>query len=149
MPNEKRKKIGVDFKAKIEGEITKELMLPAPDTSNHFLGLAETKGRNKCLEGSTFLDGAVVGSVESWDLLEGAGPDRGYMTFTVGGDTVVVRYSGRAKPDGSEKYLLSGRISFLSGSGRFLGINGRASYTGWASSNKYELTWQGRYTLPG
>jgi hypothetical protein len=77
LPIEKRNKIGVDFKAKIEGEITKELMLSAPDTSNHFLGVAETKGRNKCLEGATFRDEAVVGSVESWDLLVGAGPDRG------------------------------------------------------------------------
>jgi hypothetical protein len=110
---------------------------------------AETKGRNKCLEGSTFLDGAVVGSVESWDLLEGAGPDRGYMTFKVGGDIVVARYSGRTKPGGGEKYLLSGRISFLSGSGKFHGINGRASYTGWASSNRYELNWRGRYALSG
>jgi hypothetical protein len=149
LPTEKRKKIGVDFKAKIEGEITRELMLPAPDASNHFLGLAETKGRNKSLEGSTFLDDAVVGSVESWDLVEGVGPDRGYMTFTVGIDNVVAKYSRRAKPGGGEKYLLSGRIYFLSGSGRFLGIYGRASYSGWASSNKYELNWQGRYTLPG
>jgi hypothetical protein len=70
------------------------------------------------------------------------------MTFMVGSDTLIARYSGRAKPGGVEKYLLSGRIYFLRGSGKFLGINGHTGYSGWASTNKYELNWQGRYTLP-
>jgi hypothetical protein len=148
LPNEDRKKIGVDFKNKIEGEITKELILPAPDKPNHLLGLAESKGRNTSLQTPHFLDYAEVKTVEEWDLQDGAGLDHGYYLFTLGGDSVVARYVGRAKPSEKDKYLLTGRMNFIAGSGKFLGISGRASYSGWVLSNKYELNWQGRYTLP-
>ena len=148
MPTEIKDKIGTYFKAKIEGEIIKELILPAPDKPNLLLGLAETKGRNKSLHDPPFLDDADVKTVEEWDLQDGAGPDRGYYLFTAGGDSVIARYVGRAKPVEKEKFMLSGRLSFVGGSGRFLRISGRASYSGWVLSNKYELTWRGRYVLP-
>jgi len=146
--NDNVTKKGIGFKGKIDGKIIKEHIVPAPDKTNHLIGLAEGNGHNKSIDGDPFMDNAEVKTVEQWDLVDGAGSDHGYWLMKLGDNVVVARYSGKAKIGEGNRFELTGKLLFVSGSGRFNGITGQASYSGWALSNDFELIWRGRYVLP-
>jgi hypothetical protein len=127
----------------VRGKLSQQLVLPAPDQPRHVLGLAEAKGT---YDGPTaLLKGAVVRTIEKWDLVGGTGDDLGFMIFTIEKDHLVASYSGTVRPSEGGRVLLNGQMRFQSGSGRFAGIQGEATYTGVADQESFELRLNGKY----
>jgi ketosteroid isomerase-like protein len=133
------------FQGVIRGKSTRQLILPAPDRPNHVLGLVETEALYEPAKNSEFLSGASVRTIETWDLVGGSGSDRGFMTFTVGKDTLVASYTGQVKPAEKGQSAISGELLFETGTGVFSGIKGNAKYTGLADPQSYELRINGNF----
>jgi hypothetical protein len=134
-----------NFKGMIRGKSTRQLVLPAPDKPSHVLGLVETEALYEPAKSSEFLSGASVRTIETWDLVGGRGSDRGFMTFTVGKDTLVASYTGQVKPAEKSQNAISGELLFETGTGVFEGIKGNARYTGLADPQSYELQINGNF----
>jgi hypothetical protein len=127
----------------VRGKLSRQLVLPVPDQPRHLLGLAKAKGT---YDGPTaMLTGAAVRTVEKWDLVGGTGDDLGFMIFTIDKDQLVASYTGTVRPSEGGGVLLSGQMRFQSGSGRFAGIQGEATYTGVADQESFELRLNGKY----
>jgi hypothetical protein len=133
------------FEGTIRGKPTRQLVLPAPDRPNHILGLVETEGSYEPAQGSEFLRGATVRTVETWDFVNGSGSDRGYMIFTGGKSTLVATYTGNVKPAENGRSAISGSMRFETGTGELRGITGSAEYTGLAGSQSFELRIKGEF----
>jgi hypothetical protein len=133
------------FEGIVRGKPTRQLILPAPDRTNHVLGLVETEGFYEPARGSEVLKGATVRTVETWDFVDGNGSDRGYMTFTVGKSLIVATYTGNVKPAENGQSAISGNMRFETGTGEFRGIRGSAEYIGLADSQSFELRIKGEF----
>jgi ketosteroid isomerase-like protein len=133
------------FQGVIRGKSTRQLVLPAPDRPNHMLGLVETEALYEPAKNFEFLSGASVRTIETWDLVDGGGSDRGYMTFTVGSDTLVASYTGQVKPAEKGKSAIRGELLFATGTGVFGKIKGNATYSGLADPQSFELQINGHY----
>jgi hypothetical protein len=127
----------------VRGKLSQQLVLPVPDQPRHVLGLAEANGT---YDGPTaMLMGAAVRTVEKWDLVGGTGDDLGFMIFTIERDQLVASYTGTVRPAEGGRVLLSGQMRFQSGSGRYAGVQGEATYTGVADKESFELRLDGKY----
>jgi ketosteroid isomerase-like protein len=133
------------FQGVIRGKTTQQLVLPAPDRPNHVLGLVETEALYEAIKNSGFLSGASVRTIETWDLVNGSGSDRGFITFMAGNDTLIASYAGQVKPAEKGQSALSGELLFETGTGVFSGIKGNAKYTGLADRQSYELRINGNF----
>jgi ketosteroid isomerase-like protein len=134
-----------NFQGVVRGKSTRQLVLPAPDRPNHILGLVETEALYEPAKNSGFLSGSSVRTIETWDLVDGRGSDRGFMTFTVGNDTLVASYTGQVKPAEKGKSAISGELLFATGTGVLGGIKGNATYSGLADPQSFELRINGHY----
>jgi hypothetical protein len=130
-------------------KVTKQEVLPVTAQSGDMLMLVETQGTNKS---SNWMDDAQVVNKEIDFLLQGNGPQHGYITFAKGEDTVDVKWSGTvstAMANGQPQISFHGTWEQLKGTGKYLGIQGKGSYKGhFISQTEYVVDWVGHSSVP-
>ena len=129
--------------------VTKQEVLPVTAQSGDLLMLVETHGTNKS---SNWMDDAQVVNKEIDFLLQGNGPQHGYITFAKGDDTVDVKWSGivsTVMANGQPQISFHGTWEQLKGTGKYQGIQGKGSYTGhYISQTEYVVDWVGNSSVP-
>jgi len=129
--------------------VTKQEVLPVTAQSGDLLMLVETHGTNKS---SNWMDDAQVVNKEIDFLLQGNGPQHGYITFAKGDDTVDVKWSGivsTVMANGQPQISFHGTWEQLKGTGKYQGIQGKGSYTGhYISQTEYVVDWVGHSSVP-
>ena len=129
--------------------VTKQEVLPVTAQSGDLLMLVETHGTNKS---SNWMDDAQVVNKEIDFLLQGNGPQHGYITFAKGEDTVDVKWSGIVSTtlaNGQPQISFHGTWEQLKGTGKYKGIQGKGSYKGhFISQTEYVVDWVGHSSVP-
>jgi hypothetical protein len=129
--------------------VTKQEVLPVTAQSGDLLMLVETHGTNKS---SNWMDDAQVVNKEIDFLLQGNGPQHGYITFAKGEDTVDVKWSGIVSTtlaNGQPQISFHGTWEQLKGTGKYKGIQGKGSYKGhFISQTEYVVDWVGNSSVP-
>jgi hypothetical protein len=130
-------------------KVAKQEVLPVTAQSGDMLMLVETHGTNKS---TNWMDDAQVVNKEIDFLLQGNGPQHGYITFAKGDDTVDVKWSGMvstAMANGQPQISFHGTWEQLKGTGKYQGIQGKGSYKGhFISQTEYVVDWFGRSSVP-
>jgi len=130
-------------------KVTKQEVLPVTAQSGDMLMLVETHGTNKS---TNWMDDAQVINKEIDFLLQGNGPQHGYITFAKGDDTVDVKWSGivsTAMANGQPQISFHGTWEQLKGTGKYQGIQGKGSYKGhFISQTEYVVDWVGHSSVP-
>lgn len=149
--------VSADETANIAGLLSLSIMnqeaLPVSPRGGDMLLLDEARGTNRSTGSREFMQGASINNKEVVALLQGSGPQHGYLTFTKDGDQVDTKWSGSVtttqSPDGKPLISFHGTWEQVSGSGRYQGIRGRGTYSGHYTSPKdYVVDWEGQSTLP-
>ena len=129
--------------------VTKQEVLPVTAQSGDLLMLVETHGTNKS---TNWMDDAQVVNKEIDFLLQGNGPQHGYITFAKGDDTVDVKWSGIVSTtlaNGQPQISFHGTWEQLKGTGKYKGIQGKGSYKGhFISQTEYVVDWVGNSSVP-
>ena len=99
------------------------------------------------------MEGAQIVNKEVAALLQGSGPQHGYVTFTKDGNQVDTKWSGLVttimSKDGQPQISFKGTWEQIKGTGRYQGIHGQGTYSGHYTSPKdYVVDWAGEYALP-
>jgi hypothetical protein len=130
-------------------KVTKQEVLPVTSQSGDMLMLVETHGTNKS---TNWMDDAQVVNKEIDFLLQGNGPQHGYITFAKGDDTVDVKWNGvvsTAMANGQPQISFHGTWEQLKGTGKYQGIRGKGSYKGhFISQTEYVVDWVGHSSVP-
>jgi len=130
-------------------KVTKQEVLPVTAQNGDMLMLVETHGTNKS---TNWMDDAQVVNKEIDFLLQGNGPQHGYITFAKGDDTVDVKWSGivsTAMANGQPQISFHGTWEQLKGTGKYQGIQGKGSYKGhFISQTEYVVDWVGHSSVP-
>jgi hypothetical protein len=120
-------------------------VLPVTAQSGDMLMLVESHGTNKS---SNWMDDAQVVNKEIDFLLQGNGPQHGYVTFAKGEDTVDVKWSGYVSTvmaNGQPQISFHGTWEDVKGTGKYQGIHGKGSYKGhYISQTDYVVDWVGQ-----
>ncbi|GEM_PF-707721 len=122
------------------------------NTKDHIISLGTSEGTNISTGEHEFMDGAQAVNMAYNDLVEGNGPQQGYMKLTKNGDTVFSVWRGKVvatiNPEGTPSTTFEGIVSFIKGTGRFENIQGSGSYTGrYTSKTDYIVEWKGKYFI--
>ncbi len=129
----------------------KQEVLPVPHSQNHIIMLTQANGVNTDINKNGFMPGAKVVIQEIADLNQGNGPHSGYVTQTMeNGDVVVVKIQGNVSTvmsaEGLPNTSVKGDWVFDHGSGKYNGISGSGTYTGYFTSEKeFTVDWNGYY----
>jgi hypothetical protein len=130
-------------------KVAKQEVLPMTAQSGDMLMLVESHGNNK---GSNWMDDAQVVNKEIDFLLQGSGPQHGYVTFAKGEDTVDVKWSGYVRTvvaNGKPQISFHGTWEQVKGTGKYQGTKGKGSYAGhFISQTEYVVDWVGQSTVP-
>jgi hypothetical protein len=130
-------------------KVAKQEVLPVTAQSGDMLMLVESHGTNKS---SNWMDDAQVVNKEIDFLLQGSGPQHGYVTFAKGEDTVDVKWSGYVSTvmaGGQPQISFHGTWEQVRGTGKYQGIQGKGSYKGhYISQTDYVVDWSGRSNVP-
>lgn len=116
--------------------------LPITDVGGHALIATESRGRNQSTGPTGYMDGAEVRSSEIADLVQGSGPQQGYVTLVQGGEEHVSKWSGKVTTvlDTDQKPVTSFGGTWT----RVKGPNGRGTYRGRLTGpDTYTVSWQG------
>jgi hypothetical protein len=101
-------------------KVAKQEVLPVTEQSGDTLMLVESHGTNKR---SNWMDDAQVVNKEIDFLIQGNGPQHGYITFAKGEDTVDVKWSGNvstAMANGQPHINFHGTWEQLKGTGKYV-----------------------------
>jgi hypothetical protein len=130
-------------------KVAKEEVLPATAQNGDMLMLVESHGTNKS---SNWMDDAQVVNKEIDFLLQGSGPQHGYLTFAKGEDTVDVKWSGYVSTvmaNGQPQISFHGTWEQVKGTGKYQGIQGTGSYKGhFISQTESVVNWVGKSSVP-
>lgn len=130
-------------------KVAKQEVLPVTAQSGDMLMLVESHGTNKS---SNWMDDAQVVNKEIAFLLQGSGPQHGYVTFAKGEDTVNVKWSGYVNTvmaNGQPQISFHGTWEHVKGTGKYQGIQGKGSYKGhYISQTDYVVDWVGQSNVP-
>ena len=130
-------------------KVAKQEVLPVTEQSGDMLMLVESRGTNKS---SNWMDDAQVVNKEIDFLIQGNGPQHGYITFAKGEDTVDVKWSGyvsTAMANAEPHISFHGTWEQLKGTGKYQGIQGKGSYKGhYISQTDYVVDWVGHSSVP-
>ena len=130
-------------------KVEKQEVLPLTSQSGDMLMLVETHGTNKS---SNWMDDAQVVNKEIDFVLQGSGPQHGYITFAKGENTVDVKWSGFVSTviaNGQPQISFRGTWEQVKGTGKYQGIHGKGSYTGhYISQTDYVVDWVGQSSVP-
>jgi hypothetical protein len=135
------------------GSIVKQEALPVSAQQGDVLLLDEAHGINRNTGWSDFMEGAQINNKGVAALLQGAGPQHGYLTFTQGEDQVDTKWSGSVttvmSKDGQPQISFSGTWEQIKGTGKYQGIHGKGTYSGhYTSSKDYVVDWVGQTAIP-
>jgi len=143
-------------KQKVAGKctltLTKQEEVEVGDTEGHTLGIGVWEGTNVSTGFHPFMDGAKIVVMGFGDLVQGTGPDQGYSRTIKDGDAVFTRYSGKNtatwRGGAITEATFEGKFSYISGKGRFQGIQGGATYKGKFIDKKTAIVEsEGEYTI--
>jgi hypothetical protein len=133
----------------ISVKVSKQEVLPVTAQSGDMLMLVESHGTNKS---SNWMDDAEVVNKEIDFLLQGSGPQHGYITFAKGEDTVDVKWSGYVRTvmvNGQPQISFHGTWEHVKGTGKYQGTQGKGSYKGhFISQTDYVIDWIGQSNVP-
>jgi hypothetical protein len=130
-------------------KVAKQEVLPVTAENGDMLMLVESHGTNKS---SNWMDDAQVVNKEIDFLLQGSGPQHGYLTFAKGEDTVDVKWSGTVSTvmaNGQPQISFHGTWEQVKGTGKYQGIQGTGSYKGhFISQTESVVNWVGKSSVP-
>ena len=130
-------------------KVAKQEVLPVTAENGDMLMLVESHGTNKS---SNWMDDAQVVNKEIDFLLQGSGPQHGYLTFAKGEDTVDVKWSGTVSTvmaNGQPQISFHGTWEQVKGTGKYQGIQGTGSYKGYfISQTESVVNWVGKSSVP-
>jgi len=130
-------------------KVGKQEVMPVTAQSGDMLMLVESHGTNKS---SNWMDDAQVVNKEIDFLLQGSGPQHGYLTFAKGEDTVDVKWSGYVSTvmaNGQPQISFHGTWEQVKGTGKYQGIQGTGSYKGhFISQTESVVNWVGKSSVP-
>jgi hypothetical protein len=133
----------------ISVKVSKQEVLPVTAQSGDMLMLMESHGTNKS---SNWMGDAEVVNKEVDFLLQGSGPQHGYITFAKGEDTVDVKWSGYVRTvmvNGQPQISFHGTWEHVKGTGKYQGTQGKGSYKGhFISQTEYVVDWIGQSNVP-
>jgi hypothetical protein len=121
--------------------------LSVADAQGHTLLLGRVQGVNRSTGATRYMDEGQVTSIEFGDLVQGNGPHQGYITFSLGSDTVISKWSGKVTTTMSNNTPMTsfaGTWTKVKGTGRYEGLNGKGTYKGhFVSATEYICDWNG------
>lgn len=125
--------------------------LGVPDAAGHMLLLTQAQGSNRSTGPNVFMPGAEVTIWETVDLIQGSGPNQGYVVQAQGADSVFVRVNGHVRTttssQGSASTGVDGSWRFVRGTGRHQGIAGSGTFkASFTSQTEFTVDWQGELT---
>ena len=130
-------------------KVAKQEVMPVTAQSGDMLMLVESNGINKS---GNWMDDAQVVNKEIDFLLQGSGPQHGYLTFAKGEDTVDVKWSGTVSTvmaNGQPQISFHGTWEQVKGTGKYQGIQGTGSYKGhFISQTESVVNWVGKSSVP-
>ena len=130
-------------------KVAKQEVLPLSAQGGDMLMLAESQGTNKS---TNWMDGAQVVNKEVAALLQGSGPQHGYLAFTKGDDQVEVKWGGHVSTvmaNDQPQISFQGTWEQVKGTGKYQGIQGQGTYRGhYISQTDYVVNWVGKSTVP-
>lgn len=123
--------------------------LPVPDADGHVLLLGRVQGVNRSTGPTEYMDRADVTNLEFADLVQGNGPQQGYITMSRGADTAITQWSGKVtttlSPQKTPITTFEGTWNKVRGTGRYQGVTGRGAYKGrFTSKTEYVVDWNGQ-----
>ena len=129
-------------------KVGKQEVMPVTAQSGDMLMLVESHGTNKS---SNWMNDAQVVNKEVDFLLQGSGPQHGYLTFAKGENTVDVKWSGHVSTvmaNGQPQISFHGTWEQVKGTGKYQGIQGKGSYKGhFISQTESVVDWVGQSSV--
>ncbi len=120
---------------------------PIPDQDGHMLTLGDAQGVSKNTGATGYLDGFSVNVRDFVDLIQGTGPQQGYVIYAKGSDQQVVKIDGMVTTtmkDGQPSTTFKGKWVVVNGNGALAGIKGAGTYSGYfTAEDKYHVDWEG------
>jgi hypothetical protein len=120
---------------------------PIPDQDGHMLSLSEVQGVSKNTGGTGYLDGFSVNIRDVVDLVQGSGPQQGYVIYAKGSDQQVVKIDGMVTTtmkDGQPNTTFKGKWTVVNAKGALAGVKGEGTYAGYfTAEDKYHVDWEG------
>jgi hypothetical protein len=137
-------KIGGTFQAKY----AEQHPLPVPDAEGHALVLGRAQGVNRSTGATNYMDKGKVTNFEFADLIQGNGPQQGYISMSQGADTVISKWSGKVttvlSADKTPVTTMQGTWTKAKGTGRYADASGKGTYKGhFTSQTEYTVEWSG------
>jgi hypothetical protein len=131
---------------------TNQERIEVGDAENHIISLTEAEGINVSAGMSESMNGAQVVNLSFSDLVEGNGPQNGYVKFAMKGDTTIAKWEGKVtttlSAGGSPIMKFAGTFSWIKGTGQFKNIQGSGTYKGeFTSKTEYTSDWEGEYSI--
>ncbi len=135
----------------MDATYAKREALPIADRDGHVLMLSEAVGTDVNTSQSAYLEGFAFSAREINDLTQGTGTQHGYVIFSKGDDSEVVKYDGNittVMKDGHPATSFKGKWSAVNGTGRYAGIQGDGTYEGhFTAEDKWHVDWTGWHSL--
>ena len=131
---------------------TKQDASLAPSAEGHMLLIGELSGNLKSTGNTNFMDGAEVTNREIAQLFQGNGPHTGYYTVSKDGNTTTALWKGEVTTvmaaDGTPQTSFKGTWTYVAGTGKYNGIQGKGKYAGhFTSKTSMVVDWDGDYSL--
>jgi hypothetical protein len=122
--------------------------LAVPDAAGHALVLGRARGVNRSTGPTLFIDKGDVTNFEFADLTQGNGPQQGYISMSLGADTLISKWSGKVtttvSPDKTPITTMQGTWTTVKGAGRYGDARGQGTYKGhFTSQTEYMVEWNG------
>ncbi len=140
----------------ISGEVTMERTnqntLTVNNAEGHILALQIFEGTNTNTSDTDFMDNAPVTAKSTADLTKGDGNVNAYVKFGAGNEYIYSKNSHEVETlmtnEGTRMTRFSGVFNFISGTGKYKGIQGAGTYEGrFTDENTITVEWNGEYTL--
>jgi hypothetical protein len=122
--------------------------LPVNDAAGHALVLAQARGVNRSTGPTRYMDQGHVTNVEFADLIQGNGPQQGYISMGQGADTMISKWSGKVtttlSPEKTPITTFEGTWTKVQGTGHYRDVRGKGDYKGrFTSQTEYTVEWTG------
>jgi len=127
---------------------THQQSVEVADGPGHLLMVGEAKGTNVNSGPTDYMADGQVTNVDMGDLVQGNGPHQGYFTVSDKRGSATSRWRGKVSttlgPQRAPRTAFSGTWTYVSGTGKYLGIRGGGTYRGhFSSPTEYTVEWKG------
>jgi hypothetical protein len=142
-------KIGGTFSVKY----AEQHPVPVPDAGGHTLVTGRARGVNRSTGPTLYMDGGDVTNFEFADLIRGNGPQQGYISMSLGADSMMSKWSGKVitvlSADKTPITTMEGTWTRVFGTGRYANVSGQGTYKGhFSSRTEYTVDWNGEISAP-